>query len=123
MTYEFNDEEAESVWLFGNYIMIASLIMALATIIGLLTFLPKYADLTFPDVVMILNFLFLIPIAIYLFRPSDNFKRIATTEGKDIPELMQGIEEFNYGFLITSILIALIGILNFILIFVKAGGN
>ncbi len=55
---------------------------------------------------------------ITFWRPADNFKRMVTTEGRDIAELMTGLRELNAGFNVLQYLVILSVILvliNFIL--------
>lgn len=122
-TYEFDENEAEIVWIFGNKISIASLLMMAGGVIGVTVgFIDAIKSETpLRGIVLLIEFLFLIVIGFILSRPSDNFKRIATSEGRDIPELIQGIKEFNFAFLIAAGLVGIIAILNFILILVKVG--
>ena len=120
MAYEFNDEEAENMWVLGNKVAVVGLLMVFGGIIGFINSTRGFddEDNTRP-IIFSIQFVFLIVIGVILFRPSDNFKRIATSEGKDIAELMEAIEEFNIGFFISAILIGLIAFLNVILVFDK----
>lgn len=120
MTYEFNEEEAENMWVLGNKVAIVGLLMIFGGVIGFVNSARGFDDVdNMRSIVFAFQFVFLIVIGIVLFRPSDNFKRVATSEGKDIPELMEGIEELTLGFFISSILIGLIAFLNVILVFDK----
>ncbi|RMG36711.1 MAG: hypothetical protein D6732_07910 [Methanobacteriota archaeon] len=118
MPYEFSDEEAEKMWIFGNQIMIFSSALFVIGIFGvgdvILTVLR--APFTFEIFVRLVSFLGTIGISILLIRPSDNFKKISVSEGRDISELMQGLREFNMGFVVISVLLILIGVLLGILI-------
>src|SRR4051812_35865215 len=49
-------------------------------------------------IILLLISLVNIVIGVILWRPSDNFRRIATTEGRDIPELMTALNELSAGF-------------------------
>lgn len=49
--------------------------------------------------------------AFIFYRPSDNFKRIVTTTGSDIPELMTALSELRQGFIIL-VAVLVIGVLN-----------
>ncbi len=118
MTYEFNDDEAETMWVFGNYTVLVSLLMGLVGVIGIFSLILSDHD-NVRTFVLLMEFIFLIVIAAILFRPSDNFRNIATSEGRDIQELMRGIDEFSLAFAVTAVLIAVIGMLNFLLILSK----
>ncbi|OLS27358.1 MAG: hypothetical protein HeimC2_11950 [Candidatus Heimdallarchaeota archaeon LC_2] len=120
MAYEFKDEEAENMWVLGNKVAVVGLLMIFGGIIGFINSTRGFDDVdNTRSIIFSIQFVFLIVIGIILFRPSDNFKRIATSEGKDITELMEAIDEFTVGFLISSILIGLIAFLNVILLFDK----
>ncbi len=118
--YEFDDEKAEQIWLFGNKIAILSLVLAFGSILGIISSIISLSnESNFHGVVMLIEFLFLLVIAFFLFRPSDNFKAIAESEGTDIEELIVGMKDFNLAFAIIAGLISLIGILQFLLIIAK----
>ncbi len=121
MSYEFNDTEAEQMWIFGNRIAIVSIILGTSAIIGIITSIIKIinnTDVT-RSIILMLDFIAMLFIAIFLFLPSDNFKEIAVSEGRDIQELMRGLQEFRTAFLITAGVVIFSGILSFILILHK----
>ncbi len=120
MTYEFTDIESEKIWIFGNKLVITSLIMLVAGVLGIFFTIARFNQLNSVQAsVYIIEFIFLIIIALLLFRPSDNFKMISTTEGNDIDELMKGLNDFKLAFMVTTGLLVFIGILQFILIMEK----
>jgi hypothetical protein len=120
LTYEFSDIEAEKIWVFGNKLVISSLIMLVAGVLGIFFTIARFNQLEqMRAVVYITEFLFLIAIAVLLFRPSDNFKMIATSEGRDMDELMKGLNEFKLAFVMTTLLILTIGIFQFVLLLEK----
>ena len=120
MTYEFTDIESEKIWSFGNKLVITSLIMLVAGVLGIFFTIARYNQLNnVHATIYIIEFIFLIVIALLLFRPSDNFKLIATTEGNDIDELMKGLNDFKLAFMVTIGLLVFIGILQFIIIMEK----
>lgn len=118
--YEFNDEEAERIWLFGNKIAIIALALAVGAILGFFaSILTLSGEANIRDIFLLIEYIFLVVIAFFLFRPSDNFKAIAESEGTDIDELMTGIKDFNVAFLVIAGLIATISVMQFILILLK----
>jgi hypothetical protein len=120
MAYEFNDEEAENMWVLGNKISIVGLLMIFGGIIGSVDSIRNINEGNQLRVTIFLfEFLVLIVIGVILFRPSDNFKRISTSEGKDIPELMEAMKEFTLGFKISAVLIGVLAFLNVILVYAK----
>ncbi len=122
MPYEFSDDEAEKMWIFGNQIMIFSSALFVIGLFGvadiILTVLR--APFTFEIFFRLLAFLGTIGISILLIRPSDNFKKISVSEGRDISELMQGLREFNMGFTVISGVLVVISI--FIGLLIVNGG-
>ncbi|MHA2171500.1 MAG: hypothetical protein ACXAB7_16555 [Candidatus Kariarchaeaceae archaeon] len=120
MTYEFSEEEGEVLWVFGNKLVIVSLLLGLSGILGFFAIIAELTeDNQVRSIVLITQFLFLVVSAVVLYRPSDNFTRIATSEGKDIQELMRGVDEFTFGFTIVAILMFVVGLLNYYLILDK----
>jgi hypothetical protein len=120
MAYEFNDEEAENMWVLGNKISLVGLLMIFGGIIGSVDSIRNIdGGNQLRVTIFLFEFLFLIVIGVVLLRPSDNFKRIATSEGKDIPELMEAVKEFTLGFNISAVLIGILAILNIVLVFTK----
>ena len=118
--YEFSDDEAETMWLFGNKLTILGLLMVIGGILGIaMGFLSFDQSDKTRVMIQLIEAIFLVIIGIVLFRPSDNFKNIAISEGKDIPELMQGVFEFTQAFLISAGCIAAIGFLNLVLMINK----
>lgn len=118
MTYEFDDEEAEKLWIFGNQIMIVSAALFIIGVFGIVTnFLIMVRGAgTVETAFRLLEFAIVLGVSLLLFRPSDNFKRISTSQGRDIDELMIGIKEFNFAFLLIASGILVISLITSILI-------
>ena len=57
-----------------------------------------------------------ITMGVMFFRPADNFRRVATTQGNDITEVMTGLQELRGGFRLVSILIVVCLVLDVITI-------
>ncbi|MCY3414467.1 MAG: hypothetical protein INQ03_22660 [Candidatus Heimdallarchaeota archaeon] len=116
--YEFEDTDAEILWKFGNKLSIVAILLGTGALFGIITsLLNLFEEETTSTIVNLFEFIFLLGISIIIYFPSDNFKSIATSEGRDIDELMRGFKEFNMAFLAISGLIIVVGILNFILLF------
>lgn len=60
-----------------------------------------------------------IVVGVVLWRPSDNFRRVAGTEGHDIPELMTALNELSAGFNLLQWLLIGIVVLVIITVFVR----
>ena len=118
MTYEFDDDEAEKLWIFGNQIMIVSAALFIIGVFGIVTNILAMVRgvATVETTFRLIEFAIVLGISILLFRPSDNFKRISTSEGRDIDELMIGIKEFNLAFMLISSGILIIALITSLLI-------
>ncbi len=67
------------------------------------------------SMIWLVHSLVLITVGILFFRPSDNLKKIITTEGQDIPELITALGELSFAWKITSILVIAIVVLNIVI--------
>ncbi len=120
MSYEFTDEEAEKMWIFGNQIMIFSSAIFLIGLFGLSTtiLIMIKEPISLKLINNLIAFAGTLGVSLLLFRPSDNFKKISVSEGRDIEELMEGLKEFNFGFLVISIFFILTTVLAMIQIII-----
>ena len=57
------------------------------------------------SIVSIISGMVFVIMGVVFYRPSDNFRRVTTTEGNDITEVMTGLNELRGGFKLVSILI------------------
>ncbi|MCY3412712.1 MAG: hypothetical protein INQ03_13825 [Candidatus Heimdallarchaeota archaeon] len=119
--YEFDDDKAEVMWNFGNKLSIISLILGTGAIFGVIASILRIIDSEekTPHVIKMFEFIFLLGIAVIIYFPSDNFKNISTSEGRDIDELMRGFKEFNMAFLAIAGIILVVGLLNFAMLLLK----
>jgi hypothetical protein len=94
----------------------------LITVVGVgrlaLTLMRSQSEgLSVTIIILLLIGLVNIVIGVTLWRPADNFRRIVSTEGSDIPELMTGLNELSVGFnllqylLLGGFVLALVGVL------------
>lgn len=88
-SYEFNEDENSEILKLAKYMKITSFLTiifgSLAIVFSIISF----------DLIAILYFGFFIIAGISFYFPTDNFKRIATTEGSDIEELIIGFKELS----------------------------
>lgn len=99
-SYEFSEQQnktmvslATRLTAFGILIIINGLLRVVVT------FARQQAEGgTLAVLVVLVIALFNIAIGVMIWHPADNFKRIATTQGKDIHELMTGLKELTSGF-------------------------
>ena len=61
-------------------------------------------EFNFETIMDVVDAILLIVIGVVLYRPADNFKRIVTSAGKDISELMTAVTELGSGFRIVLVL-------------------
>lgn len=102
MGYEFNKEEEKVFTDLSKWMLILSIMVILA---GIATIVQYFVGdggwfLLIAGITWIL-------LGISLYFPIDNFKRITTTEGSDIKELMTGFKELDKGWLAANIVTAL----------------
>ena len=101
--YEFNEEENKDILKLSMYMKITAI---LAIVFGGLALV--FSIISF-DLVASLYFGFFIIAGISFYLPTDNFRRIAKTEGNDIEELIQGFKElYNFWNFVVVVLIILV---------------
>ena len=109
--YEFSKQEEHTIASLGQRMsIVAGLIVATGIsriILGLLAEGFSGAVIVFL-IIALVN----VAIGIVFYRPTNNFKRIATTEGNDIKELMSAFAKLTSGFnLLNYFLIAVVVLL------------
>lgn len=111
--YEFSQEEnAVFEALSGKMARIGILIIVLAVLrllegVGI----TRTEGLSLDAILGYLQGIVYAVMGVSIYRPSDNLKRIVTTSGKDIAELMGGIGELNMGFGVAAVLALVMTIL------------
>ncbi|MHA2253112.1 MAG: hypothetical protein ACXAD7_22305 [Candidatus Kariarchaeaceae archaeon] len=95
--YEIPHEIAEDIKLSATTFIVQAILLALIGIVSGLTALGN--DETSKAFLMLIQAILFIIMGVVFFLPSDNFRRISATEGRDITELMTGFRELNFGFL------------------------
>jgi len=116
--YEFSEKDNERIsglanvmkW-FGLLVALGGAVSTLFAIVGLFTF-----GFGLESILGVINGIVLIAFGLAFYLPTDNLKRIATTEGNDIPELMTALGEMNNYLGVTLGLI----ILDIILVIVRS---
>jgi hypothetical protein len=99
MTYEFRDEDATIIKNVGNKAFFLAFFFAFGGL--LLIIIAGINEDNYSDGIvfwLVLQGILQVAIGVLFFRPSDNFTNVATTEGKDIEELMTGLGEMVLGF-------------------------
>ena len=87
--YEFTEVQNSEIMKLAKYMTITSI---LTIIFGGLAIAFSIISV---DIISMVYFAFFIIAGISFYLPIDNFKRIATTEGSDIEELIQGFKELS----------------------------
>lgn len=121
MTYEFKSEEALVLDQLGRKLTLFGLLIILFGIGGIVS------DLIFSGIdkllANILGYVAILIPGILLYRPADNLRNIAKTEGRDIKELMQAISDFNVAFFISGGLIFVLVISLLVSLITQGGGS
>ncbi len=107
--YEFSTEQNRTIHKVSTRMIVQGILLALGGAIGIITDFVEMDTFTTPKLIttVIQSALFIV-MGVLIFRPSDNFKRITKTEGKDIEELMRGVKEMNLAVVMSIILLILI---------------
>lgn len=71
------------------------------------------------QILAIISSFFIIVMAVMLYRPSDNFEKIDDTEGRDIEELMTGINDLMQAFQVIIILVILMMLIGLIVVIIE----
>ena len=115
--YEFTAEQNKVIGHVALRCVVNAVLLALLGLVGLIGALMSLGDGTpLISIVGILYGIVFITMGVMFFRPADNFRRVTTTEGNDITEIMTGLKELRGGFKLVSIMIILSLILDVITI-------
>lgn len=117
MTYEFNAEDSIIIKNVATRAVVQALLLGFGGFIALLVEVINADDNSTGIVVWLsIQAILQIGIGILFFRPSDNFRRVAITEGKDVEELMTGLKELSWGFKMIAIIVIVSFAIDIILI-------
>ena len=96
--YEFTKEQSKDIKGFATKCLIESILIALIGVFGIIgpaiLLSAGLLDLGLGTVMIIQNCLF-VGIGAAFYSPYDNLRKVADTEGSDIPELMKGMRKLN----------------------------
>lgn len=107
MTYEFTNEENQDFEILTKRLLAVTIGMALMGLTGLFSLIYDF------NWYILLFSLTLIVFGVFFYLPIDNFKRIITTEGSDIKELIRGFYELRTGWNISVAILAFLVIVSF----------
>lgn len=108
--HEFSKEENVIVGNLAKRMAWVGLLIAIWYVILLINIVVSAisaSEFSIIDTVDVVDCLLFIIMGITLYRPTDNLKRIVTTKGQDISELMTAFGEINVGLRAMMILLAL----------------
>ncbi len=108
--YEFTEEENLVFTSLSRNMIILAIVIFTGGVATILQF--ALGDLR---VLLIIDGILYCIMALTFYFPTDNFKRIVTTEGKDIPELMTAFNELDKGWLIVNLVTLVSRIVAFIM--------
>ena len=96
--YEFSEEHGRVIERVGGKVLILGILMALGGVVGIAIDIARIGTVpTLTSVASTIQSALFLVVGGVLLRPSDNLKRVATTKGKDITELMTALRELNWG--------------------------
>ncbi len=96
--YEFDENQEKAIKNVATRCIVQAVLLALGGIMGILTELVLLANRELIlAIVLMAQASLQIFMGIFFFRPADNFRRIASTEGRDISELMIGLNDLGVG--------------------------
>ncbi len=105
--YEFSSEENSLILSLAKRMRAVSVLLGLTGLIAIANAIPGLlAGGTPAGIGGLIAGIFAFVQSVVFFRPTDNLKNIVSTEGEDIGELMQGINELASGLRVIVILLA-----------------
>jgi hypothetical protein len=119
--YEFSKEENKVFASLSRWMIILAIVIIIGGIATILSFVLDVISVPVMSLALIVTLVSGIMYCIMgltFYFPTDNFKRIVTTKGKDITELMTAFREVDRGWLIVNIVTLIVVILMFASIFI-----
>jgi hypothetical protein len=115
--YEFTAEQNKVIGHVALRCVVNAVLLALLGLVGLVGAILSLGEAeTLLSIAGMLYGVAFITMGVVFFRPADNFRRVTTTEGNDISEIMTGLKELRGGFRLVSILIVVCLILDVVTI-------
>ncbi len=111
--YEFSREENEVFRSLAKWLTVGAALIALAGAAMMLKFFTS--DFSYWWLGLIAGVIYVV-MAVTIYLPVDNFRRIATTEGNDIKELMQSFSEISKFWLVTNFITLVILIIRIFMV-------
>ena len=111
MAYEFSDDDGNKMLQFSRVIVVFGTVILLNGAAQMIRYFASLGSTDELSTYYALASSVEIIIGVLFMRPSDNFENIATTEGQDIEELLQGLKEYDLNLWVIMSLIGFIVIL------------
>lgn len=109
MNYEFSETDTNLIARVSNKFLIASILLLLGGFFGIvIAFIHRNEVDSWIFILWNLEALTQIGAAYYLLKPMNNFKRLATIQGHDIEELMNGIKTMSKSFFMIFLILVLV---------------
>ncbi len=118
--YEFSKAENKVFASLSTWMIILAIVIIIGGIATIASFALDFISIpmfTFALMLTLVSGIMYIIMGLTFYFPTDNFKRIVTTKGKDITELMTAFREVDRGWLIVNIVTLIVVILMFVSIF------
>ncbi len=116
--YEFSKEENKVFASLSTWMIILAIVIIIGGIATIASFILDLPAFGFAQILTLVSGIMYCIMGLTFYFPTDNFKRIVTTKGKDITELMTAFREVDRGWLIVNIVTLVVVILTFLAIFV-----
>ena len=107
MTYEFSSSEDTIIHGVGLRGLLMGILLIFIALVDFVRMYQKEVDIDLSTGLTIFQNVMLILIALAFVLPFNNFRNIAKTQGKDIPELMSGLSKMTYSFIIIATVMAI----------------
>jgi hypothetical protein len=106
--YEFSAQNARVIKRVALWLKLLAIILGAGGILGIAIDIARIGTVsTGTTIISLLQSAAFIALGIVMFRPADNFERVATTEGRDISEVMTGLADINFAAKATIVILIL----------------
>lgn len=106
MSYEFTDNQNTTI---SKLVLYMKLTAFLTAFLGVVDFIMSIISQSWLSIVSALS---VIVLGFVFYFPIDNLQRIVTTQGSDIPELMQAFSDLNKGWTVFIIFLIIVAVLS-----------
>ena len=111
--YEFTDDENKTFTAISKNMLYSAIILVISGVVAFVLGLVE------PSLFDVITGITVLAIGVSLYFPTDNFKRIVSTSGEDIKELMQAFSELDKGWMVVNIVTLVYCVTKILRIFIK----